>query len=108
MFIANLYRQDFLWLGYNAQMSFHANWDDPSVKYDRNGFLVRPDPIGAARRHEIDAYYFGWAGEGHIGEAAFVELLAHPATDGVPFILETPDSRTADNRDIPLLKRLRG
>ena len=47
-------------------------------------------------------------GEGHIGEAAFVELLAHPATDGVPFILETPDSRTADNRDIPLLKRLRG
>lgn len=47
-------------------------------------------------------------GEGHIGEAAFVELLAHPATDGVPFILETPNSRTADNRDIPLLKRLRG
>lgn len=46
-------------------------------------------------------------GEGHIGEAAFVELFAHPATDGVPFILETPDSRTADNRDIPLLKRLR-
>ena len=47
-------------------------------------------------------------GEGHIGEAAFVELFAHPATDGVPFILETPDSRNADNRDIPLLKELRG
>jgi deoxyribonuclease-4 len=47
-------------------------------------------------------------GEGHIGEAAFVELFAHPATDGVPFILETPDSRDADTRDIPLLKRLRG
>ena len=46
-------------------------------------------------------------GEGHIGEAAFTELLAHPATAGVPFILETPDSRAADNRDIPLLKRLR-
>ena len=46
-------------------------------------------------------------GEGHIGEAAFVELLRHPATDGVPFILETPDSRDADTRDIPLLKRLR-
>ena len=41
------------------------------------------------------------------GEAAFVELFRHPATDGVPFILETPDSRTADTRDIPLLKRLR-
>jgi len=47
-------------------------------------------------------------GEGHIGEGAFRELFAHPATDGVPFILETPDSRAADNRDIPLLKRLRG
>jgi deoxyribonuclease-4 len=47
-------------------------------------------------------------GEGHIGEAAFVELFRHPATEGVPFILETPDSRSADNRDIPLLKRLRG
>lgn len=46
-------------------------------------------------------------GEGHIGEAAFEELFAHPATDGVPFILETPDSRDADTRDIPLLKRLR-
>lgn len=47
-------------------------------------------------------------GEGHIGEDAFVELFAHPATDGVPFILETPDSRDADTRDIPLLKKLRG
>lgn len=46
-------------------------------------------------------------GEGHIGEAAFVELFRHPATEGVPFILETPDSRTADTRDIPLLKELR-
>ncbi len=47
-------------------------------------------------------------GEGHIGEDAFVELFAHPATEGVPFILETPDSRDADTRDIPLLKKLRG
>jgi deoxyribonuclease-4 len=46
-------------------------------------------------------------GEGHIGEAAFTELFRHPATAGVPFILETPDSRDADTRDIPLLKRLR-
>lgn len=46
-------------------------------------------------------------GEGHIGTDAFTELFAHPQTAGVPFILETPDSRDADNRDIPLLKRLR-
>ena len=46
-------------------------------------------------------------GEGHIGTGAFAELFAHPATDRVPFILETPDSRGADTRDIPLLKKLR-
>lgn len=46
-------------------------------------------------------------GEGHIGTEAFVELFAHPATAGVPFILETPGSRDADNVDVPLLKKLR-
>jgi deoxyribonuclease IV len=46
-------------------------------------------------------------GEGHIGVAAFAELLAHPATEGVPFILETPGSRDADDPQIPLLKKLR-
>ncbi len=46
-------------------------------------------------------------GEGHVGTAAFGELFAHPATEGVPFVLETPGSRDDDNADIPLLKRLR-
>ena len=47
-------------------------------------------------------------GDGHIGIPAFEELFAHPATAGVPFILETPGSRGADDPDIPLLKKLRG
>ena len=46
-------------------------------------------------------------GEGHIGAQAFAELLAHPATAGVPFILETPGSRDVDDGQIRLLKRLR-
>ena len=46
-------------------------------------------------------------GEGHIGTGAFAELLAHPATEGVPFILETPGSRDPDDAGIPLLKSLR-
>jgi deoxyribonuclease-4 len=46
-------------------------------------------------------------GEGHIGTGAFEELFAHPATDGVPFILETPGSRDAGDPGIPLLKELR-
>lgn len=46
-------------------------------------------------------------GEGHIGIGAFAELLAHPATEGVPFILETPGSRDVGDAGIPLLKQLR-
>jgi deoxyribonuclease-4 len=46
-------------------------------------------------------------GAGHIGTDAFRELLAHPATDGVPFILETPGSREPGNADHALLLRLR-
>ena len=46
-------------------------------------------------------------GEGHIGADAFAELLAHPATEGVPFILETPGSRDPGDTGIPLLKKLR-
>ena len=46
-------------------------------------------------------------GEGHIGLGAFEELLAHPATEAVPFVLETPGSRDPDDPGIPLLKQLR-
>src|SRR5512145_1251527 len=46
-------------------------------------------------------------GQGHIGVGAFEELFAHPATAGVPFVLETPGSRDLDDPDLPLLKKLR-
>ncbi|WP_407918322.1 deoxyribonuclease IV [Kitasatospora sp. NE20-6] len=54
-------------------------------------------------------------GAGHIGTAAFAELLAHPATAGVPLIIETPDGRHDPQRvegarhalDITRLKELR-
>jgi hypothetical protein len=65
--IANLYRQDFLWKGYTAQVSFHANLDHGGTHYDRNGSIVRPAPIGTVRTHDVNAYYLGWAGDGHIG-----------------------------------------
>ncbi len=59
------------------------------------------DVRGAAKdRHEK-------IGQGHIGVGAFRELLAHPATAGIPFILETPGSRDVGDADIPLLKALR-
>lgn len=59
------------------------------------------DPRGSARdRHEQ-------IGAGHIGEGAFVELFAHPATAGVPFVAETPGSGRLAGPCLPLLKKLR-
>jgi hypothetical protein len=64
--IANCYRQDFLFPGYTAELSLHYNNDGPSFRYDRNKFLVRPDPAGIAQPHRVQAVYLGWAGDGHI------------------------------------------
>lgn len=67
VFIANVFKQDFLgFLGYTASFSIHYNHDGPSTHFDRADFLVRPAPIGLARESEIDAVYLGWAGEGRI------------------------------------------
>jgi deoxyribonuclease-4 len=46
-------------------------------------------------------------GEGHIGPDAFLELFAHPATDGVPFVAETPGSGQLAGPCLPLLRKLR-
>ncbi|MEE8524677.1 MAG: hypothetical protein V3T72_12155 [Thermoanaerobaculia bacterium] len=65
--VANLYRQDFLVPGYTAQWSLHYLRDDPTFLLDKNGFLARPDPVGSATPHEVEALYLGWAGFGHFG-----------------------------------------
>jgi len=64
--IANVYRQDFIFPGYTAQASFHYNNDAPDFQFDKNAFLVRPDPAGVFTPHRVEAYYFGFAGDGHI------------------------------------------
>lgn len=63
----NYYRQDFLFPGYTAQVSFTYNNDPRSFKFDKNRFLVRPDPVGVFQPHSVNVGYFGWAGDGHIG-----------------------------------------
>jgi len=65
--VANLYRQDFLVKGYTAQASLHWVQDDATFVFDKNNFLVRPDPIGSFTPHEIEATYLGLAGLGHVG-----------------------------------------
>jgi deoxyribonuclease-4 len=46
-------------------------------------------------------------GAGCIGVEPFAELFRHPATRGVPVIVETPGGVDGHSRDIALLKRLR-
>lgn len=65
--IANAYVQDFIWLGYTIQGSFHWNHDTSDERFDTNGFPVRPDLAGSVAARDLDAYYVGFAGDGHIG-----------------------------------------
>ncbi|GIG90088.1 deoxyribonuclease IV [Plantactinospora endophytica] len=59
------------------------------------------DLCGSTRdRHET-------IGKGTIGEAAFAELMTHPATAGIPVIVETPSENQGHADDIATLKRLR-
>ncbi|MCA1556620.1 MAG: hypothetical protein LC747_08025, partial [Acidobacteria bacterium] len=67
VYIANLYRQDFIRKGYTAQVSFLFNDDRPSRKFDRNGFQVRPAVIGDVRPHSVKVGYIGFSGDGHFG-----------------------------------------
>jgi hypothetical protein len=67
VYIANYYRQDFLFPGYTAQVSVHYNHDGPTFHFDKNDFLVRPDPAGTFTPHRLDVAYLGWTGDGHIG-----------------------------------------
>jgi Carboxypeptidase regulatory-like domain len=71
--IANVYIQDFFAKGYTTEFSFHYNYDQGGIEFDKNGFLVRPAPIGSVVMangipvpHDIRSYYLGWTGNGHI------------------------------------------
>ncbi|WP_240139163.1 deoxyribonuclease IV [Streptomyces sp. MUM 178J] len=46
-------------------------------------------------------------GAGHIGEEPYRELMRHPATEGVPLIIETPGRKEGHTADVALLKKLR-
>ncbi len=59
------------------------------------------DGLGSTRdRHEA-------IGAGHIGQDPFTELFRHPATRGVPVVVETPGDAASHRRDVELLRALR-
>ncbi len=86
VYVANTYIQDFFAKGYTTEFSFLHSRDDPTIHYDDNGFLVRPAPIGEVVNgtiitHQIQSYYLGWTGNGHIKRVnidhAFYQALGH-------------------------------
>jgi len=68
VYVANVFRQDFIHKGYTIQASVLYNDDRRSIHYDRNGFLVRPALIGDVRQHAIKVGYIGINGDGHLGK----------------------------------------
>jgi hypothetical protein len=64
--VANLYIQDFGFKGYTTEFSYDSSYDDATVHYDDNGFLVRPAAIGTVTPHGVRSYYIGWTGDGHV------------------------------------------
>lgn len=88
--VANLYVQDLLVLGWQNELSLHVDYDDGAhqgLVYDEAGFLVRPDPVGIATPHTVEAYYLGWASEGHIDRInvshAFYQALGHDTNNPI-------------------------
>jgi hypothetical protein len=70
VFIANLFRQDFIWPGYNVNFSALANFDSGNRYSDDNDFPIRPAQIGQVdvnSNRDIHAYYVGFSGEGKFG-----------------------------------------
>jgi hypothetical protein len=87
VFIFNLYKQDFLTLGYTTQLSFHYNHDKPSIYVDRNGVPVRPAVLGNGQPHDIKAFYLGWSGDGHFGriniDHAFYQVFGRDSFNSI-------------------------
>ena len=69
VFIANLYRQDFLIPGLTSQVTavYNRNREGNETKIDDNGFAVRPAVLGHPRARDYDVLYLGYNADGRIG-----------------------------------------
>jgi hypothetical protein len=66
---ANLYRQDFPFVGLTSQASltWNINRERNQIEIDKNGFPARPALIGDLRARDYDVFYLGYNADGHIG-----------------------------------------
>ena len=69
LFIANLYRQDFLIPALTSQVTitYNRNREANDVEIDDNGFPVRPALLGTLRGRNYDVVYVGYNADGRIG-----------------------------------------
>jgi len=66
---ANVYRQDFPFVGLTSQLSatWNINREKNDVQIDHNGFPVRPALLGDLRGRDYDVVYLGYSADGRIG-----------------------------------------
>jgi hypothetical protein len=69
VFLANVYRQDFLIPSLTSQITlvYNRNREANDVQIDDNGFPVRPALLGTLRGRDYDVLYLGYNADGHIG-----------------------------------------
>ncbi|WP_420810790.1 hypothetical protein [Croceicoccus ponticola] len=69
IFVANIYRQDFLIPALTSQVTvvYNRNREAGRLKIDDNGFPVRPALLGTLRPRDYDVVYIGYNADGRIG-----------------------------------------
>jgi hypothetical protein len=69
VFVANLYRQDFMVPGFTVQGTaiYNVNNETADEFFDENGFQIRPAVFGTARPHSYKVGYLGASVDGHLG-----------------------------------------
>lgn len=69
LFIANVYRQDFLIPSLTSQitLAYNRNREAGQIEVDDNGFPVRPALLGNLRGRDYDVFYLGYNADGRVG-----------------------------------------
>jgi hypothetical protein len=69
VFVANVYRQDFLIPALTSQITvvWNRNREADDIHIDDNGFPVRPALLGNLRGRDYDVVYLGYNADGRIG-----------------------------------------
>ncbi|MCB2088213.1 MAG: hypothetical protein R3E18_06595 [Sphingomonadaceae bacterium] len=69
VFVANVYRQDFLIPALTSQFTvvYNRNREGNDVQIDDNGFPVRPALLGDLRGRDYDVVYLGYNADGRVG-----------------------------------------